>query len=135
MITDAQREHTNTWLGQFRGFYLDDTPVRLHSRDLDGDGKPMWSAGMRRRMQATDRRERVEDGPEESSIRIRRAMKRLRNRSWWEYIVLYRVMVLGESLDSVTDWLNSEPRPFPQVTPAKTQVIVYAAVDKVYAWF
>lgn len=135
MITAGQLRHTAHWLAQFKTIYNEDVPMRLHSRSLDADGNPDWSDQMRHHMTDTDRRE---TGPEEGKTRLRRAMKRIRGRSLREYEVLYRVMVMGDSIDNVTDWLNARavagghPERY---TPASTSVIVYAAVDKLYSWY
>lgn len=137
MITDAQRRHTNTWLHRFRQLYLEGLPMRIHSRELDLDGNPEWSHEMRKLMTGTDRREQRGDD-EPGKVRIRRAMKRLRNVSVREYEVLLRVMVRGESLQTVTDWLNERaiagghPERY---TAAHTATIVYAAVDKLQEWY
>lgn len=135
MISEAQLQHTGTWLGHFRKTYHEGVPLRIHVRELDLDGKPDWSSGMRQLMTATDRRE---TGPESGKVRLRRAMKRLRNRSIREYEVVYRVMVSGETVGQVTQWLNerAERGGHPErYTPAQTTVIVFAAVDKLCAWY
>lgn len=135
MITEANIAHTAKWLGHFRKTYEEAVPERIHSRDLDHDGKPDWSSEMYSFMTSTDRRETT---AEPGKIRLRRAMKRLRNRSLREYEVVYRVMVMGESVAQVTTWLNdrAERGGHPErYTPAKTTVIVFAAVDKLCAWY
>jgi hypothetical protein len=138
LITTGQIQHTNIWLGRYRDTYLTGVPMRLHSRDLDADGKPQWSAQMRRAMTGTERRERIEDGEEEGQLRIRRAMQRLRKRSIREYEVLLRVMVQGENVYQVARWLNERAikRGHPErYTGALVAVIVFAAIDKMNAWY
>ena len=135
MITTSQVRRTNDWLGQFRKLYVEGVPLRIHSRDISPDGAPEWSDAMRRLMTGIEKRETTE---EPGQVRLRRAMKRLRGRSLREYEVVYRVMVMGESVPAVTIWLNTRseegghPERYSQVA---TSTIVYAAVDKLCAWY
>lgn len=135
MISDAEVRHTGTWLAYFRGTYLDNIPMQIHERGLDRDGKPDWSFEMRQLMTGIEKQSTtVEPG----KVRVRRAMKRIRLRSLREYEVLYRIMILGESVEQVTQWLNE--RAVNGGHPERysingTTVIIYAAVDKLCAWY
>lgn len=137
MISPDQVLQTNRWLGQFRLLYEESIPIRIHSRDIALDGSPEWSDGMRRLMTDVERRGH-DEAEEPAKLRLRRAMKRLRKRSLREYEVLYRIMVMRESVDQVTIWLNerAERGGYPErYSQLATSTIVYAATDKLCHWF
>jgi hypothetical protein len=137
LITQSQINHTNEWLEIFANEYHAAVPIRIHSRDIAGDGAPDWSPEMRRWVTKIDSRPR-DNSPEPGWVRLKRAMKRLRERSIREYEVLYRSIVMHESIAEITRWLNERsirgghPERY---TDAHTTIIVYAAVDKIYAWY
>lgn len=137
MITLTQVRSTQMWLGRFRQLWHDQVPLKIHSRDVDGSGAPDWSPQFRAWITAEEVRLR-RDTPPTDKVRLRKAMKRLRERSKREYEVLYRVMVLGQTVTEVTAWLNerAERGGHPErYTPALVTVIVFAAVDKLGAWY
>lgn len=134
MISDNHLTETRRWISFFRDVWVSNAPTRLHTRDLDMAGNPEmhpeflhWLDG------TTGRHEGTED-----RRRLKRAIKRLRERSLREYEVFYRVVSLGQTITEVTEWLNE--RAIRGGHPERyrlrdTTVILYAAVDKVYSWY
>lgn len=128
MISTANLNQTRYWLDRFRDIHDEGVPLVLHSHEVDGNGAPQWSPQFRMRL--------TEAGHSDAS-RLKRAMKKVRQHSLREYEVLRRVMS-GEPIDEVTDWLNDRavrgghPERY---TAASTTVIIFAAVDKLQAWY
>lgn len=134
MIT---REHvltTNHWLERFRDTWTTNPPIRLHTRELDMGGNPEWHPDFGHWLDGTaGRHEGTED-----RARLKRAMKRLRERSLRESEVLHRILVLGWSIPEITGWLNVRSAVAGRVerySDRDTMVIVYAAVDKISEWY
>lgn len=86
--------------GSFLGAeWIRDFPDRMHDSGLVGDGTPQqWSADFARWIS------NVAD--EGNRGRTTRVMRKLRRVSPREYEVMYRAMVLGESFEAITQWLN-----------------------------
>jgi hypothetical protein len=134
LISTAHLDQSGYWLNFFRTVWDGDPPFRLHTRALDEAGNPdmtndflNWLDG------TTSRHEGTED-----RARLKRALKRIRERSLREYEVIYRVMVLSQPISEVTDWLNDRAiraGSTERYMPHETSVIVYAAVDKLGAWW
>ena len=134
MISVAQLNSTRYWLGFFRDVWETNPPVRLHTRALDTAGNPEWTTAFEHWLDGTSGRN---EGTEDRA-RLKRALKRVRERSLREYEVIYRVMVLGHAIPEVTDWLNDRAIRAGDETrysPHETLVIVYAAVDKLQEWY
>lgn len=134
MISPTQLSRTQYWLDYFRDVWDTGAPVRLHIRYLDDDGTPQWNPAFAHWLDGTSGRNQGS----EDRARLKRAMKRLRERSLREYEVLYRVMVLSHSVPEVAEWLTDRavagghPERYGQ---HEALVIVYAAVDKLQDWY
>jgi len=128
LISQAQINSTAYWLERFHEILTTNVPLRLHLRSLAENGNPElhpefihWLDG------TTGRHEGLED-----RAKLRRAMKRLRERSLREWEVMHRVLELGEPIPETTAWLNDRgARHGDHYTTNDTLVILYAAVDKV----
>lgn len=134
MITPAQLKTTGFWLDRFRDMLVANPPIRLHARSLDYDGNPDWHPEFMHWISGTSGRT---EGSEDRA-RLRRALKRLRERSLRESEVLEKVLVQGMPIPEVTDWLNlrSVQGGHPErYTVDTTLVILYAAVDKACSWW
>lgn len=86
--------------GRFLGEeWVRDFPQHMYEGGLEGDGTPQrWAA---------DFAKWIENAPDEDGRgRTTKVMRKLRRASPREYEVLYRAMVLGETVEDVTKWLN-----------------------------
>jgi hypothetical protein len=134
LITSAQIRSTTYWLAHFGDILVANPPIRLHVRSVDGDGNPDWHPEFVHWLTGTSGRT---EGSEDRA-RLKRAMKRLHERSLREYEVLTRVLVRSEPIPEVTEWLNvraitgKHPERY---RDADTLVILYAAIDKIRDWY
>lgn len=134
MISSAHLSATAYWLGRFRDTWTADVPLRLHLRDLGEDGNPELHPEFVHWLDGTSGRH---EGSEDRA-RLKRAIKRLRERSLREYEVLYRVMILGEPVPETAAWLCARAAArghSDRYTVRDVMVILYAAVDKVREWY
>lgn len=134
MIQPAELHRAWFWLEHFGELWAANVPLRLHTRELDDAGNPQMHPEFLHWLDGTSGRR----SGSEDRARLKRAVKRLRERSLREYEVLYRVMVLGASVPEVTQWLND--RAINGGHPERyrdrdTLVILYAAVDKIHEWY
>ena len=136
VISSAEIARTKYWLDHFRSIHESSVPDRLHSREVDGNGSPQWSPEFRTYLTGDQPLKAWQRDTD--SRRLQRALKRIRERSLREYEVLHRILVQGQSIDEITAWLNDRairgghPERY---SVAMTVVIVFAAVDKLYAWY
>ncbi|HEX5016536.1 MAG TPA: hypothetical protein VFX15_02995 [Actinomycetes bacterium] len=133
MITGTHLSETAQWIGWFRDLWTSNVPLRLHLRDLGDDGNPELHPQFVHWLDGTTSR----DGDEDRA-RLKRAVKRLRERSLREYEVLYRVMVLGEPIPDTAEWLCARAATrghAERYTARDVMVILYAAVDKIRDWY
>lgn len=134
MISQAQISSTTYWLTRFSETLTTNVPLRLHLRSLDDAGNPDMHPEFIHWLDGTNGRH---DGLEDRA-KLRRAMKRLRERSIREWEVMHRVMELGEPIPQTTAWLNDRSMTrghSDRYSQADTLVILYAGVDKVRDWF
>lgn len=82
-----------------------EAPGRIHSHTVGRDGTPRWASEFLHWLTRDDVSAPRGD-EEESRHRTERAMRRLRQSAIREYEVLYRMLVVGESTEEVTRWLN-----------------------------
>jgi hypothetical protein len=136
MISSAEIARTKYWLDHFRSIQEASVPSVLHSHEVDGNGSPQWSPGFRAYL--TGDQDLADWQRDSDPRRLKRAMKRIRERSLREYEVLYRILVLGHTVEEITAWLNDRavrgghPERY---SVAMTVVVVFAAVDKLYQWY
>ncbi|HET9614097.1 MAG TPA: hypothetical protein VFP22_04715 [Candidatus Limnocylindrales bacterium] len=136
MISSTEIAKTKYWLDHFRQIHRSSVPTVLHSHEVDGNGAPQWSPGFRAFL--TGDAPLREGQKDTDQRRLRRALKRIRERSIREYEVLHRILELNHSIGEITDWLNERAKRggHPErYTVASTVVIVFAAVDKLYEWY
>lgn len=134
MIATSELDRTWMWLERFGDIWAANVPIRLHTRELDQAGNPQMHPEFLHWLDGTSGRS---SGSEERA-RLKRAMKRLHERSLREYEVLYRVMVIGRSIPEVTEWLNERSIRGgcrERYRTRDTLVILYAAVDKIHDWY
>ena|SRR5437868_2356598 len=105
VFPDSVLEHMAHWLGVFAAEWHQDIPLKLHTGQLEkGTGAPQWHPEFARWLSGNRG-----EGPRnpEGRLRVTRAMRALRKEAPRQYEVLYRIMVLGESIESTTTWLNA----------------------------
>ena len=121
---------TAFWLDQFAVDWNLEIPHRIHSRDIGDDGAPAWHHDFSNWLDGKTNNTR---NPERR-LRTTRAFRRLRKVAVREYEVLYRMIVLGNSLDQVAEWLNE--RAIRNGKPDRynrdlVMVLVISGIDKV----
>jgi len=127
------------WLGVFAAEWHEEIPLKIHNRQVDHAGAPQWSDEFARWLT----RDRPEDDHgrrrnPEGRLRVTRAMRSLRKEAPRQYEVLYRIMVLGESVRSTTVWLNARairgghPERY---RPGDTLAILQSSIDWVEAHY
>lgn len=134
MIANAHLAHTRYWLIYFKDVWETNVPLHLHIRELDDAGNPQWHPEFAHWIDGTSGRSQGS----EDRAKLKRAMKRLRERSLREYEVVYRAMVLGHSIPEIAEWLNDRAiigGHKERYGTAEAMVIVYAAVDKLRDWW
>jgi len=136
VISPSDVARTKYWLDHFRQIHAAAVPSRLHSSEVDGNGSPQWSPEFRAYL--TGDQELKAWQKDSDPRRLKRAMKRIRERSLREYEVLHRILDGGQTIEEITAWLNDRairgghPERY---SVAMTVVIVFAAVDKLYQWY
>ena len=101
----ADIQRTERWGAYFAETWVNESPLRIHSSAVADDGSPQWSPGFERWLTMEEGR-RGERRPEEQ-LRTSRVMRRLRRAAIREYEVMYRVLVLHETVPQATAWLNA----------------------------
>ena len=130
-MTTGVRQATR-WMDMLRASWNDDLPIRIHAKGLDAGGAPRidpefwaWLNGYQH-----------QNG--EKRYRVTSAMRRLRKESVREYEVAYRMIVLHESAEDTSKWLNE--RAIRNNKPERysvrdTMVILTSAIDKLLVWY
>jgi hypothetical protein len=88
---------TEFWARQFASQWASDFPTQMDTREIGDGGSPRWRADFSRW---------ITNAPDEQRSRVAQVMRQLRSRVPREYEVAYRVLILGESFEEVTKWLN-----------------------------
>lgn len=127
-----QLEHASKLIPELASLWHEEIPIRIHTRGFDRSGNPAmhpdfmnWLLGGRG--ESTRQRSR-----------LTQAMRRLRKRSIREYEVAYRIIVLGESIEHTTRWLNERAERnglSDRYRISDTEVIICSAVDKLSTWY
>lgn len=109
---------TKQWGTYFGSEWARDFPEEIHEARLGEDGRPRWQGEFSRWLT---------NGPdEEQRHRTTRVMRKLRHVAPREYEVAYRAMVLGESFEEITRWLNQRAQrnsiPLPPGRPVHYRV-------------
>ena len=134
------------WLGRFRADFLGDIPQQIHNGDIANDGAPQWHPDFARWLTARE----VIDTPRpdvrtpENRLRTTRALRRLRKTAIREFEVVYRVMVVGDTITEVTLWLNERaerhgiplrPNRSVHYSEKDASVILFSGIDKMRDWW
>jgi len=140
-IPDTVLQTTARWMSDFATDWRGEIPIRIHSHAIDSGGAPEYDATFARWLTRSDRpddpRAQNQRNPE-NRLRITRAMRVLRKVAVREYEVVYRVMVLGETIEQAAVWLNARSirGGHPERYSRKdVVVIVVSGVDKLRAWY
>ena len=139
-------KQTAFWLQRFRGDFFGDIPQQIHNRDISDDGAPQWHPDFARWLTAREviNTPRPEFRTPENRLRTTRALRRLRKTAIREFEVVYRVMVVGNSITEVTLWLNERAErnaiPLPanrsiHYSEKDTSCILFSGVDKMRDWW
>lgn len=104
MFPEPVLAHLAHWLSVFAAEWHQEIPLKIHDRRIDDGGKPQWHPEFARWLTRTGSL-----GPRNplGRLRVTRAMRDLRRVAPRQYEVLYRIMVVGESVESTTIWLNA----------------------------
>ena len=110
---EALRE-TLHWGRFFSDEWRRDEPPRMHTNGLSDDGTPQWTSAFAGW---------ISNAPgSEGRHRTTTVMRRLRAAAPREFEVLWRVMLLGESIEDTTDWLNERAQQHDIPLPAGRDV-------------
>lgn len=105
-IPEDRLHFTVTWLWKLKGYWEDEIPLRIHSREIDDGGTNQWHPDFARWLLRTDLSDqRWRDNPE-PRVRTTRAMRKLREKHPREYEVLYRVVILDHTIAETARWLT-----------------------------
>jgi ferric-dicitrate binding protein FerR (iron transport regulator) len=77
-----------------------EVPLRLHSSAIADDGSPQWSRDFLNWLTHGER------SNSDAGARTRRAFRRLRKTSPRSFEVLFRLIILHQSIEQITAWLN-----------------------------
>lgn len=99
-------QDTAYWAKHFAEGWRREVPLRIHDRDVSEGGTPDWHPSFERWLTRTEpsRREMTEKDIER--LRTTKVMRLLRKQSPRSFEVLYRLLMLGESIEATTIWLN-----------------------------
>lgn len=103
MFSDAVMAETATKAHRLGSQWISEVPQRIHSGAVADDGAPQWHPDFARWLTRSDRPPALADDP---AMRTTRVFRQLRKLSKREYEVVYRVLVLRDSIAGVTRWLN-----------------------------
>jgi hypothetical protein len=122
----------------YRAYWLEETPLRIHSRDTADDGTPRWHHEFANWIFRSDVKDRRWAENPDARIRTKRAFRKLREQNAREYEVLYRVCVIGEHPDKTCEWLNE--RAYRNGKPDRYTItdvwwFLVVTTDKVNSWW
>lgn len=136
VIPRSTIDTTERQLQRFIPEWKNEFPWRIHERGFAGDGTPAMSGEFFRWLTRTEYRRDDEDLPD-TTMRLTRAMRKLRKVAPREHDVMWRVLK-GESVSGVRDWLNwrAEKNGHPERYSLKdTMVIIASGADKLAFWY
>lgn len=97
---------TAYWARDFGARWQQEIPLRIHDRDVSPGGTPDWHPDFEKWLTRTEPSRRPPTERDQARLRTTRVMRRLRSVSPRAYEVLYRLLVLKDSIESTTEWLN-----------------------------
>lgn len=127
--------------------WREETPTRIHSREVDAGGAPDWHPEFARWIDrgaeegGKDRHGRqIRPRITNPDLRLRttRAFRKLRRKNAREYEVLYRTVVKRHTITETMDWLNErairndKPERYSEL---EVQILLWSAVDKALRWW
>lgn len=139
-IPQSVLEETARHLAEFKREWHGESPLKIHSRDLDHGGTPRWTplfVGWLLRGPQYDSTDQHRNDPQ-TRLRLTRAFRTLRHVAPREFEVLYRMMVLDESVESTQAWLNARAERgghHERYSAKDVIVIVISAIDKITYWY
>jgi hypothetical protein len=139
-------QETGVWLAKFAADYRGESPQKIHNGSVSDDGTPQWHPDFAKWLTAREviNTPRPEIPTEQQRLRTTRAMRKLRSVAVREFEVLYRVMVLGDSIEDTTKWLNDRAErnniPLPSgrsvhYVDKDTVALVVSSIDKLRNWW
>lgn len=140
-IPDTVLAFTAKWMIDFRHYWHDETPQRIHSRDIAADGSPEWHPDFTRWVSIDYRGRRSDDrwsDNPEPRIRTTRAFRKLRKKAVREFEVCYRIIVLGEHMTETTKWLNERAErngKDDRYGMQETMLLLISGVGKMTSWW
>jgi hypothetical protein len=135
-LPDCVIAETAQWLLHYSDDWRLEMPIRIHSASFDAGGTPQWHPEFEVYLTRKPGSDRNPPNPEDR-LKLTRAMRLVRKAAVREFEVLYRVMVLGLSVESTTAWLNE--RSIRGGHPERyefrdTVVIIVSGVHKLREW-
>lgn len=138
-------KETGYWLSRFSADYRGEIPRKIHNSEIAPDGAPQWHPDFARWITAREviSTPRPQTPTPEQRLKITRSMRRLRKQAIREFEVIYRAMVLNESVEDTTDWLNERARRNDIPLPAgktvhyrtkDTIALIVSGIDKIKEW-
>jgi hypothetical protein len=103
LFPDHVMRDTAEWASYFAADWRMELPDRLHTTVVAADGTPAWTQDFERWLTGQRIYTRRNDDQRRRTTQV---MRKLRNVSPREYEVLYRMLVLGDSVEQTTTWLN-----------------------------
>jgi hypothetical protein len=140
-IPESVLAFTATWVTNFRDYWYDEIPLRLHNRDVAEDGSPQIHPDFARWLSVDYQGQRSDDrwsGNPEPRVRTTRAFRKLRKKAVREFEVCYRIIVLGDPIANTAVWLTDRA-----VRNGKedrygiheTLVLLASGVEKMVKWW
>ena len=120
----------------FRPELSDELPLKIHQRALALDGAPQLAGEFVSWLQRGSGFN-PDAHPTDTPLRLKRAMRMLRDIAPREYDVVWRVL-RGEDVQTIQRWLNerAETQGHPERYSEKdTIVLIVSGVDKLSAWY
>lgn len=131
----------------FRDYWLDEVPERIHSGAVGPGGTPEWHPDFARWLgvdyYGPKSDSRWADNPE-PRVRTTRAFRKLRKKAVREFEVCYRIVVLGEPIRETCQWLNERAIrnriPLPSghdvhYTLHETTLLLVSGITKMVGWW
>lgn len=140
-IPDEVLAFTAKWMVDFRDYWHDEMPIKIHNGALGEGGSPEWHPDFSRWLSIDYRGKRCDqrwaDNPE-PRVRTTRAFRKLRKKSVREFEVCYRIIVLGEQIKDTTAWLNERAirnDKDDRYGTLETMLLLIGGVDKLAAYW
>jgi hypothetical protein len=140
-IPQSVLETTAKWMVDFRDYWHDEVPTKIHTAAFDSGGTPAWHSDFERWLGIDWYGKRSDDRWErnpEPRIRTTRAFRKLRKKAVREYEVCYRIIILGEPISETAKWLNDRAirnGKTDRYGILETMLILISGVGKMISWW